>query len=523
MSAISIQYERFFDICPDLLCLFSVDGDILLVNQAVENMLGYSIEEIKNRKFLEIIYPDDKDATMLLIYELSQKDGMHSFRNRLVSKNGNIKQVDWHFYSTKTEIYAIGKEILDSNKELFSKMAHKIRTPLNGLIGFIQLLENTELSEQQRELINNVINSYNVLHEIVDSALDISPTSNEAISFDKQSTSEQLTNDIIHTDLVLNNETKSDDLEDNEMNSNQQNEKQTILVVDDAPMNIKLLVSMLQKDYEVVTATSGEEALRIASSKSQPDLILLDVMMPQMSGYEVCEKLRMIPEAKDIPIIFLTALHETQNAEFGLKLGAIDYITKPFSVTVVKAKVKNHLALKKYKDMLKHNTCIDPLTQISNRRKFDEMLLVEYKKSKRIKSPLSILMMDIDYFKKFNDTYGHLMGDECLCKVARCIKYTLKRPGDLACRWGGEEFVCLLPDTNSYGAAEIGEKVRKAVEDLGIPHEASLASKVVTISMGVVTMDPETDIQPEELLKNVDDALYEAKHLGRNRIHIWNK
>ncbi|MDF2878060.1 MAG: hypothetical protein K0S30_1156 [Clostridia bacterium] len=218
--------------------------------------------------------------------------------------------------------------------------------------------------------------------------------------------------------------------------------KQIVLIVDDAPTNLKVLGTALKDTYHLKLATNGEEALGLAISKNPPDIILLDIMMPDMDGYEVCKKLKEAPETRDIPVVFITAMNEEKDEELGLQLGAIDYITKPFSIPIVKARVKNHLELKQYRDMLKENSMIDGLTQIANRRRFDETLLVEWNRQKRHSEPLSMLMIDIDFFKNYNDTYGHLQGDECLRQIAQTIKKGLKRSTDLAARWGGGR-VCL--------------------------------------------------------------------------------
>jgi diguanylate cyclase (GGDEF)-like protein len=242
-------------------------------------------------------------------------------------------------------------------------------------------------------------------------------------------------------------------------------------------------------------------------------------MMPEMNGYEVCSKLSENPVTKDIPVIFVTAVLDEMSQEQGLKLGAVDYITKPFSIPVVKAKIKNHLESKQYKELLKENSFIDELTQIANRRKFNDKLDTEIKKLKRKGGYLSILMADIDHFKKYNDAYGHLEGDVCLKRVAETIKECVQRPGDLVARWGGEEFAILLADTDRNGAAFIAEKVRKAVEDLGIIHKDSPVAKVVTVSVGAATSDT-AGINKEGLIMQADKALYQAKKAGRNRIAV---
>ncbi|HEY5557016.1 diguanylate cyclase domain-containing protein [Acetobacterium sp.] len=299
--------------------------------------------------------------------------------------------------------------------------------------------------------------------------------------------------------------------------------RQKVLIVDDSLLNTKLLEQALMENFDILIANSGKEALAIANSNDPPDIILLDIMMPEMDGYEVCEYLQLDPHTKDIPVIFVTALSEAESEEHGLKIGAIDYITKPFSIPIVKAKIKNHLALKYYQDILKINTDVDQLTNIANRRRFDEMFSIEIKKAKRMGSFLSVLMLDIDHFKFYNDTYGHLEGDECLRKVAFAIKNTLKRPGDFAARWGGEEFTCLLPDTDRLGAAKVCEKLRISIMDLGIAHKSSPVYKDITVSIGVITSDPSEDGCYESLLKHADAALYQAKDSGRNRVNIWNQ
>ena len=294
--------------------------------------------------------------------------------------------------------------------------------------------------------------------------------------------------------------------------------RQRILIVDDSLLNTKILEQSLKRDYDIQIANSGVKALSIVYSHKMPDLILLDIIMPDMNGYQVLKKLHQDQRTKDIPIIFLTSLDQAENQEYGLKLGAIDYITKPFNVGIVKAKIKNHLATKHYQDTLKISTDVDQLTRIANRRRFDEMLSLEIKKSKQMNQRLSLLMIDIDHFKLYNDTYGHLEGDECLRKVASTLDSSLQRPEDLAARWGGEEFTCLLPDTDEKDAGKIAESLRKAVLNLEIPHASSPVKKVVTISVGVATADSWEKATGDTLLKNADKALYKAKASGRNRI-----
>lgn len=294
--------------------------------------------------------------------------------------------------------------------------------------------------------------------------------------------------------------------------------KQTVLVVDDSLFNMHIIADILKEDCIVLTARNGVDALRIACSKPLPDLILLDIVMPDMDGYEVCKRLKTIEETKDIPIIYLTGMNNEQDEEYGLSLGAIDYITKPFKPSILRARIKNHLQLKYFRDRLTQMGMADGLTGIPNRRRFDETMLVEWRRAIRSGQPLSMIMADIDYFKDYNDTYGHLQGDVCLRKVANKLCESLKRPGDLVGRWGGEEFACILPETDSIGAMIVAEQLRTGVIELAIPHISSPIAPVITISLGVTTVYPKPEQDPVEMIRRSDEALYRAKRAGRNQI-----
>nr|WP_243131272.1 diguanylate cyclase [Desulfitobacterium sp. LBE] len=292
--------------------------------------------------------------------------------------------------------------------------------------------------------------------------------------------------------------------------------KPRVLIVDDQLFNLKLLESALKEDYIVMTADNGIEALELATGKSQPDIILLDIIMPVMDGYEVCIRLREMPETRDIPVIFLSALKNEKNEEYALQLGVVDYITKPFSLPIIKGRLRNHVEQKKYRDRQKENSYIDELTQIANRRKFNETVTIEWNRARRNGNSLSVLMIDVDCFKKYNDFYGHLEGDKCLYKIAQTLKSNVKRSSDLVARWGGEEFACVLTDTDRIGAMLVGERLRRAVVKLNIPSEISDVDRVVTASIGVATALPSVDNSLEELLHKADMALYKAKKTGRN-------
>ncbi len=290
-----------------------------------------------------------------------------------------------------------------------------------------------------------------------------------------------------------------------------------VLIIDDEPTNIKILAEALRTEYATLFATNGERGLKLAVEQT-PDLILLDVMMPGMDGYTVCRALKADNRTRNIPVIFITARCQLEDELQGLSLGAVDYITKPFQAPIVKARVRTHLDLKRKYDLLESLASLDGLTEIANRRRFDEALDKEWRRCLRFTLSLSLVMMDIDFFKPFNDHYGHTAGDDCLRRVARAIKGCLPRGGDLAARYGGEEFVGLLPDTELEGALNVAEKLRNAVDQLNIPHEHSSISDHVTMSLGVATTVPSASETSMILVKSADARLYEAKANGRNQV-----
>ncbi len=294
------------------------------------------------------------------------------------------------------------------------------------------------------------------------------------------------------------------------------NKKQRILIVDDEPANIKVLGNALKEEYQISFATGGEQALKIAGSDT--DLILLDIMMEDMNGYEVCRKLKNSSKTGNIPVIFITAMSNEEDETRGLEAGAVDYITKPFSMPIVKARVRTHLELKRHRDMLEHLSALDGLTGIPNRRRFDEFLEQEWKRAVREASYLSLIMIDIDYFKKFNDNYGHCAGDDCLRKVAITLSESVSRPSDLVARYGGEEFAAILPKTDREGTVFVADTMRKRIESLRIPHSYSKTGIYLTVSLGTATIIPSLHTTPSTLINGSDRALYEAKRSGRNQL-----
>ncbi|WP_084254069.1 response regulator [Methylobacter marinus] len=294
--------------------------------------------------------------------------------------------------------------------------------------------------------------------------------------------------------------------------------RQKILIVDDMPINIRALGEVLRSRYDIIVAISGEQALLMAESDQPPDLILLDIEMPSMDGRQVCRCLKSNEKTRHIPVIFITGHDEVSEVMAGFESGAVDYISKPFNISVVQARVQTHLELKKQRDLLKQLASIDALTGIPNRRMFDEYFAREWRRSMRSASPLSLIFMDVDYFKPFNDNYGHAEGDRCLENIAAILSDTLKRVTDFVARYGGEEFVAVLPEMNFDGAVEIAEAMRKNVADSNIPHAYSGVADRVTLSLGVSSVVPATDLSPEDLIKTADEALYIAKENGRNQI-----
>lgn len=296
--------------------------------------------------------------------------------------------------------------------------------------------------------------------------------------------------------------------------------KPTILVVDDMTTTLLLLHDLLKDTYEVKIAKSGTKALEILESPNDIDLILLDIEMPDMNGYDVCKRIKNNETIKNIPIIFITGRTSQEDEEYGLNLGAIDYITKPFNKAIVKLRIKNYLNLKIKNDMLEKLSMYDGLTNIRNRRFFDETFEKTFSEIKRDKKSLAVLMIDIDFFKPYNDNYGHGQGDETLRKVAKALEKTIKRASDFVARYGGEEFVILLKDIKKDGVEAVANNLLNAIRELKITHEFSKIENYVTISIGASFYNSNSDVTKLELLLKADETLYNVKNSGRNNFAI---
>ena len=290
-----------------------------------------------------------------------------------------------------------------------------------------------------------------------------------------------------------------------------------LLVVDDQRINILVLNELFREDCDVFMATSGEQALQVCRAQL-PDLVLLDVQMDGIDGYEVYRRLKADAESRNIPVIFITAQGGEADEVRGLQLGAVDFIAKPINPVIVRARVQTHLTLKLQSDLLRSMALFDGLTGVPNRRKFDEQLVRDWRQSQREQTALSVILIDVDHFKRYNDHYGHQAGDAALQAVARVLDGTLKRPHDLLARYGGEEFVGVLPNTGLSEAVELAERMQTEVRALNLEHVGSPEAQVVTISLGVATVVARSDLAPQALVEAADQQLYAAKQAGRARV-----
>jgi diguanylate cyclase (GGDEF)-like protein len=290
---------------------------------------------------------------------------------------------------------------------------------------------------------------------------------------------------------------------------------QTVLVVDDDPDNRLLLSEILRQQCRVIEASSGAEALEIAFREPRVDLILLDVMMPGMSGYEVLERLRSDVRTADTAVIFVTGQDDENEEEKGLLMGAVDYVFKPIRPAIVRVRLANQLKMIAQRHQMSLLLGRDALTGIANRRSFDEALERIREVSIRSGRAFGLALIDVDFFKQYNDSFGHPAGDLALREIAAVIAQFATAPHQLAARYGGEEFALLLPDAT--GLAALLDSLRRAVLDLGLKHPTTPWG-VVSISAGGIATHAEPDTHADDLLRRADALLYEAKRAGRNRI-----
>jgi diguanylate cyclase (GGDEF)-like protein len=296
-----------------------------------------------------------------------------------------------------------------------------------------------------------------------------------------------------------------------------------ILVVDDDPVMLRLLSQILAPLGQVVTAEAGEQALATLRERDF-DVVLLDVDMPGMGGFAVCATIKADPAFADLPVLFVSGHTDVETEAQGLEAGAVDYIMKPLSPPIVRARVRTQLVLRERTQALLRLASVDGLTGLANRRAFDDALSQEWRRARRNRTPLSLVMIDIDFFKLYNDHYGHQAGDDCLKQVATALAAAVERPGEMVARYGGEEFAAILPYCKAEAGVALAEKMRRQIAALEIPHAGSAIGDFVTISCGVATLFGDKSGKPladeGALLHAADNALYSAKSSGRDRVAL---
>ena len=312
-----------------------------------------------------------------------------------------------------------------------------------------------------------------------------------------------------------------------------------ILVVDDeTTIRMTMRLAMSNEGYRVAESNDGQQCLD-ACQQQAPDIILMDAMMPEMDGFTCCDRLQTLLGEDCPPILMITALDDRDSVDRAFEVGAMDYVTKPIHWPVLRQRVRRllqtHWAMVELRQQVERErllrqqldeanqelqrlAALDGLTQIANRRSFDDYLHYQWKLLVRERSPLSLILCDVDFFKRYNDTYGHQGGDDCLKQVAEVIRQAVKRPADLAARYGGEEFAVILPNTEAEGAVKIAEEIRSGLKALGLAHAGSQISEIVTLSLGVASVIPSNDSSWDNLIARADKALYEAKDRGRDRV-----
>lgn len=308
-----------------------------------------------------------------------------------------------------------------------------------------------------------------------------------------------------------------------------------VLVVDDSRTIRAGMCQLIKRmGHSIVEAENGEQALAVYQ-QARPDLVMIDVSMPVMDGYEAARAIRRLNPDDWTPIIFLSSMEADQDLDRAIEAGGDDYLVKPVSFVVLNAKIRalSRLEAMRRKSLelssqlaqanseLEKLSRMDGLTGINNRRAFDHCLQAEMPRAARTGEPLSLILIDIDYFKLFNDTYGHQGGDDCLRQVAEALNRVSQRPGDMAARYGGEEFAIVLPETSLEGTTAVAESAIRQIQALAIAHARSPIAPVITLSMGVVTLIVDQATTPEHIIGRADHALYEAKEQGRNRFVVF--
>ncbi len=293
--------------------------------------------------------------------------------------------------------------------------------------------------------------------------------------------------------------------------------KPRVLIVDDIPADLQALGDLLGDDYTIVSAGSGTEALRIAGTE-EVDLVLLDAQMPGMDGFETCARLKANGDTKEIPIILVgTPEDETMEAK-GLLQGAADFLPRPVRASAAKARVKAHLENRRFREILQRLTWLDAVTGIPNRERFEEALDNEWRRNARNRTPIALLLMEVDHFNQFCEIHGKSAGDETLRRLIAALTGGIQRAGDVVGRYNDHAFACLLPETDTLGAVSVGERVRAELNEMAIPHEGSESAPFVTLSLGVASLVPSRTDVLKDLTDSAEAALLRAQQRGGNQV-----
>lgn len=293
--------------------------------------------------------------------------------------------------------------------------------------------------------------------------------------------------------------------------------KPRVLIVDDVPADLQALGELLGDDYTVVSAGSGPEALRIAEA-DEVDLILLNAQMPGMDGFETCARLKANADTRDLPVILVgTPEDETMEAK-GLLHGAADFLPRPVRASAAKARVKAHLENRRFREILQRLTWLDAVTGIPNRERFEEALDNEWRRNARNRTPIALLLMEVDHFNQFCEIHGKSAGDETLRRLIAALTDGIQRAGDVVGRYSDRAFACLLPETDTLGAVSVGERVRAELNSMAIPHEGSESAPFVTLSLGVTSLVPSRTDVLKDLTDNAEAALLRAQQRGGNQV-----
>lgn len=295
--------------------------------------------------------------------------------------------------------------------------------------------------------------------------------------------------------------------------------KPTILIVDDEVINLNILADAFKEQYHLLVTKSGAQGL-VRAMNHDVDLILLDIMLPDMDGFEVCKRLKEHEKTRHIPVLFITSKREGSDEEIGLQAGAVDYISKPFYLPIVSARVETHLALKMKSELLEKVASLDGLTGLANRRRFDEYFTIEYKRALRDGSALSVAIVNIDYFKSYNDNYGYTAGDKILRQLAELLSGLTECSSDMVCRFGSDEFVLVLPNTSAEAAASYCRSLVEKVNEKHWRHLYSPISQNLSISIGGTTYTNDYNLESSRVLDKMEQAMHKAKNDGRNRV-VW--